>query len=213
MDGLLIDSEPFWCTAEMETFKKVGVPLTKEMTLQTTGLRVDEVVEYWYRRYPWKKFSKVEVAKQIDEKVIALVKQSGKALPGVNEAIKLCTAKKLPIAVASSSSLTMIDGVLNKLGLSKDIIVICSAHNELYGKPHPAVFLTTLRELNRKLETTIHADQCLVFEDSINGITAAKAAKMKCIAVPDSQLQNDKRLAIADIVLNSLNDLTPQMLK
>ena len=53
MDGLLIDSEPLWETAEMEAFPALGVPLTPELKKRTTGLRSAEIVQYWYDRYPW----------------------------------------------------------------------------------------------------------------------------------------------------------------
>jgi sugar-phosphatase len=48
MDGLLIDSEPLWEEAEIKTFREVGVPLTKKKSIETMGLRVDEVVEHWF---------------------------------------------------------------------------------------------------------------------------------------------------------------------
>jgi len=53
MDGLLIDSEPLWQEAEQRVFAKVGLELTYEQTLETTGLRVDEVIEYWFQKFPW----------------------------------------------------------------------------------------------------------------------------------------------------------------
>jgi len=65
MDGLLIDSEPLWQEAEIETFTRVGVPLTREMTRETMGLRVDEVVEHWFSRYPWEEPSKKEIESKV----------------------------------------------------------------------------------------------------------------------------------------------------
>ena len=53
MDGLLIDSEPLWRRAEIEVFESVGLRLTEEDCEQTTGLRTDEIVGYWYDRRPW----------------------------------------------------------------------------------------------------------------------------------------------------------------
>lgn len=53
MDGLLIDSEPFWERAEIEELSKAGVPIEKIQKKQTMGLREDEVVEFWYSKYPW----------------------------------------------------------------------------------------------------------------------------------------------------------------
>jgi len=207
MDGLLIDSEPLWKEGEIEVFNRVGVPLTLEMTDQTTGLRTDEVVEYWHKRYPWESPSQHEIAKQVDETVIELIRERGVAKAGVNEAVAVCEAAGLPIAIASSSSMRIIQTVLGKIGIADKIRIINSAHDEEYGKPHPAVYISTASELG------IHPNHCLAFEDSANGVLAAKAAKMKCIAIPEPEMRNDKRFGIADIILHSLHDFTPEMLK
>src|SRR3954452_21217395 len=62
MDGLLIDSEPLWRIAEVEMLSAVGVPITKEDAVQTTGLRTDEVVELGHPRYPWSDPPQKEIA-------------------------------------------------------------------------------------------------------------------------------------------------------
>lgn len=206
MDGLLIDSEPLWEEGETEVLTKVGVPITPESKAQTTGLRTDEVVEHWYKRHPWDSPSKEEVAREIDATVMNLIKEKGVAKEGVNEAITICEEAGLPIAIASSSSKILIETVLEKIGISDKIDIIHSAHDEEYGKPHPAVYISTAKELG------FHASHCLAFEDSANGVLAAKAAKMKCIAIPEASERNDKRFGIADIILHSLHDFTPEML-
>src|SRR5215475_6685577 len=124
MDGLLIDSEPLWKEAEVLEFTKVGVPLTLEMTSQTTGLRTDEVVEYWYKRFPWDTPSQEDVAYKIDSVVIELIKTKGAAKPGVNEAINICEEAGLPIAIASSSSKVLIEAVLERIGIADKIDII-----------------------------------------------------------------------------------------
>ena len=207
MDGLIIDSEPLWKEGEIKVFKTVGVSLTLDMTRQTTGLRTDEVVEYWHKRYPWETPTQQEISKQIDETVIALIKEKGTPMPGVNEAFSICKNANLSIAIASSSSMLLITTVLEKFGLTDKIKVIRSAHNEAYGKPHPAVYISAAEELG------VHPNHCLTFEDSANGVLAAKAAKMKCIAIPEPGLRNDKRFGIADMILHSLHDFNAEMLK
>ena len=206
MDGLLIDSEPIWQEAEIAVFNKFGVPLTLEMTSQTMGLRTDEVVEYWHKRYPWDSPSQKEVSDLVDRTVIELIQEKGTAKEGVNEAIAVCEAAGLPIAIASSSPTLLIDTVLNKLGIAEKIQIVHSAHDEEYGKPHPAVYISTAKDLG------VHPNHCLAFEDSANGVLAAKAAKMKCIAIPEPEAKNDKRFGIADIILHSLHDFNSQML-
>lgn len=207
MDGLLIDSEPIWQEAEVEVFNKVGVPLTVEMTPQTMGLRTDEVVSYWHKRHPWETPSQQEVSQQIDERVIELIREKGVAKDGVAEAVAVCEAAGLPIAVASSSPMLLITTVLEKLGIQEQIKAVHSAHDEEYGKPHPAVYIRTAETLG------VEPVHCLALEDSANGVLSAKAAKMKCIAIPEPESRNDKRFGIADIVLHSLLDFTPEMLK
>ena len=206
MDGLLIDSEPIWQEAEVAVFNKIGVPLTLEMTPQTMGLRTDEVVEYWHKELPWETPSLKDVSELIDATVIELIKSKGMAKAGVNEAITVCEVAGLPIAIASSSPTLLINIVLNKLNIADKIKLIHSAHDEEYGKPHPAVYINTAKDLG------VHPNHCLAFEDSVNGVLAAKAAKMKCIAIPEPEARNNKRFGIADIILDSLHDFNQEML-
>lgn len=206
MDGLLIDSEPLWREAEVKVFKKLGVPLTIEMANQTMGMRTDEVVNYWHRKYPWSTPSQKAVSQGLDETVIEIIRARGQAKEGVNEAIAVCESLGLPIAIASSSPTLLITTVLEKLGIADKIQTVHSAHDEKFGKPHPAVYIKAATELG------VHPEHCLAFEDSANGVLSAKAAKMKCIAIPEKQVLEDKRFGIADIILPSLLDFSPHML-
>ena len=207
MDGLLIDSEPLWKQAEMKVFTAVGVPLTLEMTAQTMGMRTDEVVEYWHKRYPWETPSQHDIGTQIDETVVELIKTVGQPKEGVDKAILACESLGLPIAIASSSSLPLINSVLEKLNIADKMKVVHSAHDETFGKPHPAVYISTAAELG------VHPNHCVAFEDSANGVLSAKAAKMKCIAIPEPEMRDDKRFGIADLILDSLNDFEAEMLE
>lgn len=207
MDGLLIDSEPMWQEAEMETFSRVAVPLTKKRAKETMGLRADEIVEHWYSRYPWKKRTKKEIENRIIERVIELIKEKGVAHRGAKEIVELFVEENIPIAIASSSPTKIIDAVLEKITIRQHIKVIHSAENELYGKPYPAVYITTAKKLN------IDPQDCLVFEDSPNGVLAAKAARMKCIAVPGPTVKDNKTFFIADMIINSLEDFRFDYLK
>lgn len=207
MDGLLIDSEPLWEEAEIKSFAKVGLSLTPEMTKQTMGLRVDEIVEHWYTQYPWNNPSREEVEAMIVKNVVDLVKAKGKALKGVDEIIKLFTEQNIPMGIASSSKTDIINAVVEKLSIANHLKVISSAEHEPYGKPHPGVYITAAKSLG------VLPQECLAFEDSPNGVLSAKAAKMKCIAIPDYKIKNDKRFSIADQIINSLLDFDLKMLK
>ena len=80
----------------------------------------------------------------------------------------------------------------------KEFEKIYSAQEEEYGKPHPAVYISAAKRLN------VAPVECLAIEDSFNGVLAAKAAKMKCIAIPYEGVRHDRRFAIADVSLDSL---------
>jgi len=195
LDGLLIDSEPLWQRAEHELFATVGLQLSASEVAETTGLRIDEVVALRHRQQPWETPSVAELSEQIVTRVIALVLAEGVAKPGGARAIALCARAGLHLAVASSSPLRLIDASLARLGLRDQFAEVVSAEREPYGKPHPAVFLSAAARLG------VAPTECLVFEDSLNGVIAAKAARMICVAVPE---RVDPRFAIADAILPSL---------
>lgn len=202
MDGLLINSEPFWKEVEIEVFKKVGVALTVEKCEQTVGLRIDEVVQFWFEQFPWDNYSKAAIEREIVDKVIDRVEQEGEALSGVYDVIEFFWNKKLPMAIASSSHLRLIEAVVNRLKLKGFFKVLHSAEFEPFGKPNPATFITTAQKLQ------VEPTKCLVFEDSLNGVIAGKAARMTTIAVPEV---NDPRFIIADKVLHSLTAFDAQL--
>jgi sugar-phosphatase len=182
MDGLLIDSEPHWRAAEIEIFGKLGLVLTEEQCMQTM----------------WPQRSLQEVEDDIVQAVEDLVNNHGTAMAGVTETIALFQRLGFRIALASSSSMRLITCVLRKLGIREAFEVVHSAEFEEYGKPHPAIFLSTARQLG------ISPTQCLVFEDSFNGLIAAKAARMKAVAVPEGEHYAQTRYDFADLKLRSL---------
>jgi mannitol-1-/sugar-/sorbitol-6-/2-deoxyglucose-6-phosphatase len=198
MDGLLINSEPLWQDAEIETFKKVGVNLTRVMCRQAMGLKLNQAIEYWYRQYPWQGMTKKELAGELIKNVSVLIKEKGKVREGVNQILEFLKNKNVKIALSSSSPMGLIKLVIKRLEIESYFEKLYSAESEKYGKPHPGIFLTTAKQLD------ILPENCLVFEDSLNGLVSAKTARMKCVCVPDESLRGDKRLAIADIVLLSL---------
>ena len=206
MDGLLIDSEPIWRRVEAKVFGGLGLPVNEDDMRLVMGMRIDEVVGYWYQQHPWSKVSHEQVIEDIVDGVVAAIKAEGQALSGVDHVLSTCSEAGLPLAIASSSHYRIIEAVVEKLGIKDKFELIRSAQNEAFGKPHPAVFISTAKDLG------VDVAECLVFEDSINGVIAAKAAKMKCIAVPEPENQNDQRFAIADMVIDSLEDFGLSMI-
>ena len=205
MDGVLIDSEPFWQESEMDAFARVGVKLTREMCMQTMGLRVDEVVEYWRRRHAWEGVSSGELEEAIIGGVAERILSKGLAKEGARRALDFFRSRGVKLALASSSSYRLIRAVTERFGLSDKFDCVYSAEDEEYGKPHPGVYLTTARRLG------VSPSACLAVEDSFNGVLAAKAARMKCIAVPEEGAMRDPRFCIADVVLGSLEEIDEEV--
>lgn len=207
-DGTMIDSEPLWHIAEHEVFTSLGMHWTDGDGLSTTGLRIDAVVQHWADTRGWPDptgpgRSPADVTARIVAEMANLIRTRGKPLPGLSQAIALCKANGVRLAVASSSPRVLIDAALVALGLSDTFEVIASGGDEVFGKPHPATYLTAAARLG------VAPTRCLAIEDSINGVLSAKAARMKVVAVPmvdPSGRPLDRGFGIADIVLRSLED-------
>ncbi len=207
MDGVLIDSEPLWKIAEVEAFAKVGLDLTHTDCEETVGLRIDQVVQLWHDKVKWTSKTVKEVEDDIVSILIREINVKGKALSGVVSTLKQLQNSGLKIGLATSSYERIITAVVAKLGIAEYFEVLHSAEHEVYGKPHPAVFLTCAKKLG------VDPTQCLVIEDSFNGVIAAKAARMKVIAIPEKSHQSDPRLVIANKVLDSMESFDLSKIK
>ncbi|HVA70193.1 MAG TPA: hexitol phosphatase HxpB [Acidimicrobiales bacterium] len=205
MDGLLLDSEILWHRAEVEIFGSLGVPLARDVGRSTKGMFVNEVVNYWFVQFPWVGPSTQDVAEQLLERVGGLVETEGRLLPGARRALDLA-GERGPIAIASSTPLALIVRCLAHFELLDRFASIHSAELEPYGKPHPGVFLSAANALG------VAPQECLVVEDSAAGVMAGRAARMCVVAVPTCEDRLEPEFALADLVLASLEDLTPEWL-
>lgn len=201
MDGLIIDSEPYWKIAEKTIFGKYGLQLSDDLLRQVMGFRLSEVVAHWYQYQPWPQADFQKTEAEILTLVQSLILEYAEVLPGIIELFEQLKSHNYKIAIASSSNMSLIETVVQKLNLSSSIDLLWSAQYETHGKPHPAIFITTAQKLN------VNPEDCLVLEDSINGVIAAKAARMKCIAIPETATYNDPRFAIADLKVDSAHTL------
>jgi len=205
MDGLIIDSEPLWKIAEIEIFKEVGFDFTIEMCALTTGMRIDEVVEFWRKKLKWQNFTNIEIVDKIQNKMIQLIKENGKLLPGIIDALNLLKANDVLIALASSSSMSLINATVDTLKIREFFNIIHSAENEIAGKPNPSVFLSTAKMLN------VQPNKCLVLEDSKAGMLAGINANMRTIVVPEKN-SNPKWANQSYKTLKSINEFHLKLL-
>jgi len=206
MDGLLLDSETLWHKAEVEIFGSLGVPIADAEGRSTKGMFVNEVVDFWYSTYPWSGPTTLDVVGLLLGRVGDLVESEGRLLPGAIRALDM-TGERGPLALASSTPMALILRCLEHFELLDRFSSIHSAEFEQYGKPHPGVFLTAASALD------VAPSACLVLEDSAAGVLSAKAARMTVIAVPTHDDRDHMEFLLADLVLDSLEDLAPSWLE
>ena len=200
MDGVLIDSEPIWREALIYVFGSYNIKLTEEMCATTMGMRIDEVVNHWCRRFEIKEENPDLIVNNIVDKVISLVKEKGKVKKGVTKFLDYLNNNGYKVAIASSSYQRIIEIVVDKIDIRKYFDILVSAEFEERGKPHPAIYISTAKKLD------VEPDNCLVVEDSVNGVLSAKSAGMTCLAVPDEMEQDRKVFGNADLIVDSLED-------
>ena len=207
MDGLLIDSEPLWQKAGIETLKEFGINLTVEQYYESTGLRTSEWIEWWFTRYNIDKEKAKAAITAIEEKAIENIRIHGEAYPGTRYILEFFKERNFTIGLGTSSPLRLVDVVVEKLGIKEYFTAYSSAEYLTHGKPHPEVFM------NCALELGANPLNCLCFEDSFNGMIAAKAAKMKCVVVPAALQYEESRWNAADLKLRSLKDFNKFLLE
>jgi mannitol-1-/sugar-/sorbitol-6-/2-deoxyglucose-6-phosphatase len=201
MDGVLIDSEPLWKIAEISVFNSLGISLTEKDFERTVGLRIDEVVHFWLDQFPQVNTNREVVTNRILDEVANLIRKQGAPLAGCVELLHYLHEKKVPMAIGTSSYHRVIKAVLERLKISNFFAVVHSAQDEPCGKPHPGVYITCADKLH------VNPINCLVIEDSFNGLLAAKAARMYTIVVPEKSHTPHPHLCIADQICDSLTEV------
>lgn len=204
MDGLLLDTEPLWGRSMLKVASHYQVPIGPDFFKHTTGLRIYEVTEYWKEKFGWPGNATARcLAEDILDDIIALSKKEGRVMPGVLECLDWMRSEGLAIGLATSSPMRMLQDLIGHFDLMSYFQALISADTALFGKPHPEVYLQCAHALNAQ------PWNCVAFEDSINGMISAKAARMKVVAVPEDALYDSPKLGLADVKLRSLEQFSP----
>lgn len=201
MDGLLVDSEPHWRSVEREVFSSVGLTLSDEECKQTTGLPIPAVVDYWYARFPWIERpgqTKAEIGAAITHGAHVRIGERAEPMPGALDVLHFFGSRGLATAIASASPMSLIEVVVDRLGIRDRLTLWHSATLEARNKPAPDVYLGTARLLN------VRPANCVAFEDSGTGLASARAAGMLTVAVPAEFEANDPKFAGADLKIPAL---------
>jgi HAD superfamily hydrolase (TIGR01509 family) len=207
MDGLLIDSEPYWEEAGAETLEQYKIQLTPDQYHSTTGLRTREWIEWWFGVYEIDRQFTEDAERTIITKAIDKIREHAKPMPGVDHIFKLFKEEGFKIGLATSSPLALVDVVAEKLGIADLLEAVSSAELLPNGKPHPLVYLQCAEKMNSR------PIDCICFEDSFNGMIAAKAARMKCVVIPAPAFFNSGRWDAADLKIPDLQSFTVNELR
>jgi len=204
MDGVLVDSEEFIARASAMMFAEKGLKVSRKDFEPFIGTGEDRFIGGVAEKYNFP--LDIRTAKpRVYEIYLEIIKGNLKPLPGVHEFLKKCRAMGKKIAVASSADMRKVAGNLNEIGLSlKTFDTVITAEDVVHKKPNPEIFLLAARRLN------LNPRDCLVIEDAITGVAAAKAAGAKCLAITSSFTK--EQLKGADFFAKSLADADPKVL-
>ncbi len=198
MDGTLIDSVNADFLAWQKVFADYNKSLTFKDYMPLLGMRSFSVVEQFFNPENAEEQKKVLTKKSnyfreiIEENGIELI-------PYAQEFIKHLKENNVPLALATSSRRAKMEMVMDKVGLLSYFDVTVTAEDVVHGKPAPDIFIKAASLLDEA------AGDCLVFEDTVNGINAAKGASMKCVALDSNDTPD--LLNEADVVIESFKDL------
>jgi HAD superfamily hydrolase (TIGR01509 family) len=201
MDGLLVDSEPVWATAERAMLEARGKTWTAKIQNRLIGMRMADSVLGMIRAYSLPDPVKV-IRDEIITSMVALVPENAPPRPGAAELLALLQAEGIPCAIASGSPMEIIEAVVTSRGWEGYFVHRCSGDEVPNGKPEPDIYLETARRMG--------ADPAhiLTLEDSVNGARAAVAAGMICYAVPDlSHTTHAAFESITPYVFDSLHEV------
>ena len=197
MDGLLLDTELLWHTAEVELFRRHGDTFTWDDKMAVIGTSFEVTARYFAERLD----RPLEEGRRLVDEMIELMheqlQQQVAARPGAVELVERLR-DRVPLGLASNSPRRLIDTALASAGLGDAFGAIVSSDDVVHAKPAPDIYLEVCRRLG------VVPGDALALEDSTSGIAAAKAAGMACIAVPQFA---EADVSAADRVVDSLEAL------
>ena len=205
LDGVLIESEEIWDAVREAYVRERGGRYDDEIQRAMMGMSSPE-----WSRYLHETAGIADTPEAINEEVVQLMLAAYRErLPLFDGAVTAVRrlAARFPLAVASSSNRPLIDTVLEVSGLMVCFQATVSSEEVARGKPAPDVYLEAARRLG------VAPEQCAAVEDSHSGIRSAKAAGMRVVAIPNPSYPPDAdALAQADVVIRSLDELTPELI-
>jgi HAD superfamily hydrolase (TIGR01509 family) len=199
LDGLMVDSEPHSRASWQAVMARRGVTLEPSVLDGILGQRLIETARLFVERYNLSDAPE-QLSQEKEAYQIAYLNGQVKPMPGLSVLLDDVERRGLRTAVASSGARVYVQAVLDEIRLAHQFETLVTAEDVVHGKPAPDVFLLAARAVD------VPPEQCLVLEDAPSGIQAAKAAGMRCVAIPH-QYTRGLDLSGADWILASLADV------
>lgn len=197
LDGTLIDNNSFHLISWKRYLKNMGREISEEeYKMNINGRTNKDAVEYIYGR-KMKEEEAMGYALEKEEIYRKLYKPLIKPVPGLMQFLNELEKRGIPMAIATSGIQVNIDFMFDNIPIRKYFSVVVNSSHIKHGKPDPEIYLKTASMLD------VPAKRCLVFEDSVVGIQAARAARMKVIAIATTHSKEE--LAEADLVIENFN--------
>ncbi len=204
MDGVLVDSEAFILKAAIEMFAERGVTALPEDFKPFIGAGEDRYIGGVCQKYSIK-FDSQRDKKRVYDIYLDLIKGNLQPLAGVHEFIRQCKIKKLKCAVASSADLVKVEANLLEIGLPLNTFnAVINGQDVKNKKPAPDIFLLAAKKLD------VNIKDCIVVEDAVNGVEAAKLAGARCLGLTTSF--SAKQLHKADWIAPNLGAISIDVL-
>ena len=206
LDGVLADSEPWWSEIDAKLLAERGVTYCGEYHQNVVGVSYRLAVEFYKKAFGLSVPTE-EMMRRRGEIATEFFADRVDLFPNVKEVLEKLRQMKLHLAVATSSVSASARPFLDRHQLTGFFEVIVTGEEVKDGKPAPDIYLFAADKLG------IRVDACLVVEDALPGIGAAKAANMRVAAIPDTRFVDAAAYEKeADYVLGSLNEL-PQLVR
>jgi HAD superfamily hydrolase (TIGR01509 family) len=201
LDGLLADSEPWWNQIDAKLLAEYGVTYRGEYHQNVLGVSYRLAVEFYKKAFGLSMPTE-EMMRRRGEIATEFFANRVGLFPHVKEVLEELRQMKLHLAVATSSVSVSARPFLDRHHLTEFFEVIVTGEEVEHGKPAPDIYLRAAAKLG------IPADACLVVEDALPGVAAAKAANMRVAAIPDTRFVNPREYEKkADYLLSSLKEL------
>jgi beta-phosphoglucomutase len=204
MDGVLADTATHHLLAWQETFARRGIKFTEEDFKRGFGIRNDAIIKNTLGEQTTK--AEIEaIAREKEATFRHIIGKDIKPLPGALELLKTLYDHGIRMAIASSTTIENIRLIVGSLGIARYFQAVITGHDVTEGKPSPQVFLLAARRLGAEPKN------CIVFEDAVAGVKAAKSAGMYCVAVTNTHPKESLREA--DLIVDSLEMVTVEDLE